>query len=163
MVDRTTKKLYRQKGTGRARHGARGAPIFVGGGIAHGPHPRSYAYRLPKKVRHLAMRSALSVKAAEGRIAVIVQLDLERPKTGPLAKLLRAVGGDVRQRSESHRTESVLLVTAAPHQVTERSAANLRGVRVAPAASLNVHDVLRADLLMFTREALEKVTEALSA
>jgi large subunit ribosomal protein L4 len=153
MVDRSTRKLYRQKGTGRARHGSRGAPLFVGGGIAHGPHPRSYAYRLPKKVRHLAMRSALSAKAAEGRIAVIVQLDLERPKTGPLAKLLRAVGGD----------GSVLLVTAAPNQVTERSAANLRHVRVAPAGSLNVHDVLASDLLVFTREALEKVTEALTA
>jgi large subunit ribosomal protein L4 len=152
-VSRSTKKLYRQKGTGRARHGSRGAPIFVGGGVAHGPTPRTYAYALPGKVRRLAIRSALAAKAAGGRVAVVVQLDLERPRTRELAALLRAVG----------EGGSVLLVTAAPHRVVARSAANIPGVRVASAASLNVHDVLAADRLLFTREALERVTEALAS
>jgi len=152
MVDRTTRKLYRQKGTGRARHGARGAPIFVGGGIAFGPHPRDYGYPLPKKVRRLAVRSALSAKAAEGRILVLEQLDPAQPKTGALAKLLRAIGAE----------GAVLLVTAAPHQVVERSAANLPRVSVASATSLNVHDVLVSDRLVITREALDRIAEALA-
>src|SRR5205807_5356003 len=71
LVNRTTKKLYRQKGTGRARHGSRGAPLFRGGGITFGPHPRSYAYRLSKQVRRLALQSALAAKAADGRFAVL--------------------------------------------------------------------------------------------
>ncbi len=153
MVDRTTRKLYRQKGTGRARHGSRGAPVFVGGGIAFGPQPRDYAYALPKKVRRLAMRSALSAKAADGRIAVLDRLDPAQPKTGVLARLLRAVGAE----------GSVLLVTAAPHAVVARSAANLPRVRVASAASLNVHDVLASDRLVFTREALDRLTEVLAS
>ena len=73
--------MYRQKGTGRARHGARGAPIFVGGGVVFGPRPRDHSYSLPKKVRHLAIRSALSEKALEGRISVLDRLELTQPKT----------------------------------------------------------------------------------
>ncbi len=153
LVNRTTRKLYRQKGTGRARHGSRGAPVFVGGGIAFGPRPRDYGYALPKKVRRLAVRSALSAKAADGRIAVLDRLELAAPKTSVLAKVLQAVaaGG------------SVLLVMAGPDAAVERSAANLPRVRVASAAALNVHDVLASDRLVFTRAALERVTEALGA
>jgi len=153
LVNRTTRKLYRQKGTGRARHGSRGAPVFVGGGIAFGPQPRDYAYGLPKKVRRLAIRSALSAKAAEGRVVVLDRLDFAAPKTGALAKMLRAVGAG----------GSVLLVTAAPHQAVERSAANLAGVRVSSAASLNVHDVLVSDRLLFTRDALDRIAEVLAS
>ncbi len=153
MVNRTTRKLYRQKGTGRARHGARSAPVFVGGGIVFGPQPRDYAQRLPKKVRRLAIRSALSAKAADGRILVLDRLELAAPKTGVLAKVLRAVGAE----------GSVLLVTAAPHQVVERSAANLPRVCVASAASLNLHDVLRADRLLFILDALDRLVEVLAS
>jgi large subunit ribosomal protein L4 len=151
MVDRSTRKLYRQKGTGRARHGGRGAPIFVGGGIAFGPRPRDYAYPLPKKVRRLALRSALSAKAAGGQIAVVDRFALEQPKTRTMANLLRAVGA----------AGSVLIVTASSQPLVVRSAANLRGVRVLPATALNVHDVLAADLLLLSREALDRVTEVL--
>ncbi len=153
LVNRTTRKLYRQKGTGRARHGSRGAPVFVGGGIAFGPQPRDHSYPLPKKVRRLAIRSALSAKAADGRIAVLERLELAEPKTGALAKVLRAVAS----------SGSVLLVTAGPEAVIERSAANLPHVRVAAATALNVHDVLASDRLIFTRDALERVTEVLRA
>jgi large subunit ribosomal protein L4 len=151
-VSRSTKKIYRQKGTGRARHGSRGAPVFVGGGVSHGPRPRGYAYPLPRKVRRLAIRSALSTQAADGRIMVIDRLPLERPRSGVLAKWLRAVGAG----------GSVLLVTAQPNEVVRRSAANIPGVRVASAASLNVHDVLASSHLVFTRDALDRATEALA-
>jgi large subunit ribosomal protein L4 len=153
MVSRSTRKLYRQKGTGRARHGGRGAPIFVGGGIAFGPQPRGYAYTLNKKVRRLALRSALSARAAEGSIAVLDGLDLDAPKTKTLADALRAPRGE---------TGSVLLVTAAPHEAVERSAANLVGVRVVAAPALNVHAVLAADRIVFTRDALARLVEALA-
>ncbi len=159
MVSRSTRKLYRQKGTGRARHGARGAPVFVGGGIVFGPQPRSYRYTLPKKVRRLALRSALSASAAEGRIAVLDRLDLEAPKTKTVAAALRAAGLGVRASG----VRSVLLVTAAPNEAVERSAANLDGVRVAAASSLNVHAILAADRIVFTRDALERLVEGLGS
>ncbi len=153
MVARSTRKLYRQKGTGRARHGGRGAPLFVGGGIAFGPHPRTHAYPLPAKIRRLAIRSALSAKAAEGRIGVLDRLDLEQPKTKILAALLRTVGVE----------GSVLIVTAAPHLLVERSAANLPRVRVTSVQSLNVHEILASDHLLITREALDRITEGLAS
>lgn len=159
MVSRSTRKLYRQKGTGRARHGARGAPVFVGGGIVFGPQPRSYRYTLPKKVRRLALRSALSARAAEGRIAVLDRLDLEAPKTKTIAAALRSAGLGVRESG----VRSVLLVTAAPNEVIERSAANLDGVRVAAASALNVHAILAADRIVFTRDALERLVEGLAS
>jgi large subunit ribosomal protein L4 len=153
MVARSTRKLYRQKGTGRARHGSRGAPLFVGGGIAFGPQPRDHAYRLPRKVRRLALRSALSAMAAGEKIAVLDRLALEVPKTQALASVLRAVGAE----------GSVLVVTAAPDRTLERSAANLPGVRVLAAARLNVHDILAADRLLLTREALGWIAETLAS
>jgi large subunit ribosomal protein L4 len=154
MVSRSTRKLYRQKGTGRARHGARGAPVFVGGGIVFGPRPRSYRYTLPKKVRRLALRSALSARAAEGRIAVLDRLDLPSPKTRVLAAALQAPRGQ--------DARSVLLVTAQPHEAIERSAANLRGVRVVAASALNVHAILAAERIVFTRDALARLVEGLA-
>jgi large subunit ribosomal protein L4 len=159
MVSRSTRKLYRQKGTGRARHGARGAPVFVGGGIVFGPQPRSYKYALNKKVRRLALRSALSARAAEGRIAVLDRLDLDAPKTKTVAAALRAAGLGVKGSD----VRSVLLVTASPNEMVERSAANLGGVRVAAASALNVHAILAADRIVFTRDALERLVEGLGA
>ena len=159
MVARSTRKLYRQKGTGRARHGARGAPVFVGGGIVFGPQPRSYRYALPKKVRRLALRSALSARAAEGRIAVLDRLDLDGPKTKTIAAALRAAGLGVRASG----VRSVLLVTAAPNEAVERSAANLDGVRVAAASALNVHAILASDRIVFTRDALDRLVEGLAS
>lgn len=153
FVARTTRKLYRQKGTGRARHGSRNAGLFRGGGIIFGPQPRDHSYRLPRKVRRLALRSALSAKAADGRIAVLERFDLEVPKTRTLLSLLRAVGAE----------GSVLVVTAAPHPVLERSAANLRNIRVRPAAGLTVHDILVSDHLLIAREALDRITEVLAS
>lgn len=157
MVDRTTRKLYRQKGTGRARHGSRGAPLFVGGGITFGPHPRSYAYRLPKQVRRLAIQSALAAKAAAGRFAVLNRLDLGTPKTRVLAGLIRGLEADRGGRSERG---TVLLITAAPDPVVTRSAANLPYLRVLPATALNVHAILACDQVVVTQDALARITEA---
>ncbi|MDQ7844007.1 MAG: 50S ribosomal protein L4, partial [Armatimonadota bacterium] len=144
-----TRKIYRQKGTGRARHGSRKAPIFRGGGIIFGPQPRDYTQGTPRRVRRLAIRSALSSKAAEGRIVVVEPLPLDAPKTRSVADLLNRL-------PVAGRT---LLVTATPDPTLVRSAANLPGVQVADAASLNLHDVLAADYLVLTRPAVDRVAE----
>lgn len=156
MVARSTRKLYRQKGTGRARHGSRGAPVFVGGGIAFGPHPRSYAYRLPKQVRHLALRSALAAKVAAGRFVVLDRLTLEQPKTRVLADLVREIAG------ASGRRGAVLLITATSEPVVTRSAANVPALRVLPATALNVHDILACEHVLVTQDALARITEAIA-
>ena len=156
MVARSTRKLYRQKGTGRARHGARGAPLFVGGGVAFGPHPRSHAFRLPKRIRRLALQSALAAKAAAGRFAVLDRLSLEQPKTRLLAGLVREIGG----AGASERRGVVLLITAGSEPAVTRAAANLRALRVLPATALNVHAILACEHLLVTQDALARITEA---
>ena len=135
----------------RARHGARGAPIFVGGGVVFGPRPRDHSYSLPKKVRHLAIRSALSEKALEGRISVLDRLELTQPKTSVLAKMLRAVEVEGK----------VLLVTAGLDPIVVRSAANIPGVHVIQAANLNVHLILISDRILIVRDALDQIAEVL--
>ncbi|HXF83215.1 MAG TPA: 50S ribosomal protein L4 [bacterium] len=147
----STRKIYRQKGTGRARHGSRKAPIFKGGGIIFGPKPRSYVQDTPKKVRRLAVRSALSAKAAEGRILVIEPPMLERPRTAAVAELLDRL-------PVAGRT---LIVTPQTDGLLVRSAANVPGVTVVAASSLNLHDILAADYVLLTRPAVDAVTEVL--
>jgi large subunit ribosomal protein L4 len=159
MVARSTRKLYRQKGTGRARHGSRNAPIFVGGGIAFGPQPRDHAYPLPKQVRRLALRSALAAKAAAGQFAVIDRLRLDQPKTKSLAGLVRALGADAAGRPRG----AVLLITAAPDPVVTRSAANLPSIRVLPATALNVHDILACGQVLVTPDALTRIAETFAS
>jgi len=148
----STRKIYRQKGTGRARHGSRKAPIFRGGGIIFGPKPRDYAQATPRKVRRLAIRSALSGKAAEGRVVVVEPPHLDAPRTRTVADLLDRlpVAG------------KTLWVTAAPDPILVRSAANVPGLKVVAAASLNLHDVLAADYLVLTRPAVDRVAEVLA-
>lgn len=148
-VSGSTRKIYRQKGTGRARHGSRKAPIFRGGGITFGPRPRSYAQDTPKKVRRLAIRSALSAKAADGKVVVVEPLQLEAPKAKAVAQLLDRlpVAG------------KTLLVTPQADAVLVRAAANVPGVKVASAGSLNLHDLLAADYVVFTRPAVDAVAE----
>ena len=148
----STRKIYRQKGTGRARHGSKKAPIFRGGGITFGPRPRDFAQDTPKKVRRLAVRSALSAKAADGKVIVVESLQLEAPKTSAVAELLDRlpVAG------------KTLIVTPAPEALLVRSAANLPQVKVIAAASLNVHDVLTADYVVLTKPAVDAVAEVLT-
>lgn len=147
----STRKIYRQKGTGRARHGSRKAPIFKGGGIIFGPKPRDYAQDTPKKVRRLALRSALSARAAEGKVVVVEPLTLEKPRTAAVAELLHRlpVAG------------KTLIVTPGPDGTLVRSAANVPGVTVVAVAGLNLHDVLAADYIILTRPAVDAVAEVL--
>jgi large subunit ribosomal protein L4 len=145
----STRKIYRQKGTGRARHGSRKAPIFKGGGITFGPRPRDYAQDTPKKVRRLAVRSALSAKAKDGRVVVVEPLAVERPRAGLVADLLDRlpVAG------------KTLLVTPAADALLLRSAANVRGVTVRAAGAVSLRDLLDADYLVLTRPAVDAVAE----
>jgi len=150
-VNRTKAKWYRQKGTGRARHGSRNAPIFVGGGVAHGPRPRSYAKRMPRKMRRAALRSALSVKAAQEQIVVLDSLQLETPKTKEMMAVLRKL------RAE----DSALILLPERNEAVERSVRNLPGVRALRAAYLNVRDLLKYENVLVPLEALEIIESIL--
>lgn len=146
------RKPYRQKGTGRARQGSIRAPQFSGGGVVFGPHPRSYRLEMPRKQRRLALRSALSVKARAEQIVVLGDVDLEAPRTRAVVDLLRAVDAGKR----------VLLVLGAHNEVLEKSARNIPEVQVALAGNVSVRDLLIADTVLVTRDALEHITEAWS-
>ncbi|MCS7260326.1 MAG: 50S ribosomal protein L4 [Anaerolineae bacterium] len=148
-VNRTKAKWYRQKGTGRARHGSRNAPIFVGGGIAHGPHPRSYVQKMPRKMRRLALRSALSVKAAAERIIVLDKLELETPKTRAMVDTLKNLNVD----------GSAVILLAGHNPNVELAARNLPGVLTLQAGYLNVRDLLRHDYLIMPTDALATIEQ----
>jgi large subunit ribosomal protein L4 len=143
------RKPYRQKGTGRARQGSRRAPHFAGGGTVFGPHPRSYAQRLPRKMKRLALRGALTAKYDDGAIKVVEDLDLEQIRTRDLVGYFDALGVAGR----------VLVVEPARDEKLELSARNLPGVTVILADSLNVVDVLNADTLLITQPALNAMSE----
>lgn len=142
-------KPWRQKGTGRARHGTTRSPIWVGGAIAFGPKPRTYGYTIPKKVRRLAIYSALSSKVKSENLIVVDQLNLEVPKTKEIVKMLNnlKVSG------------KALIVTATPDSVVYRSAKNIEGVSTAVADSINVYDLLKFTTVVMTQDAVKKVEE----
>jgi large subunit ribosomal protein L4 len=142
------KKPYRQKGTGRARQGSLRAPQFTGGGIVHGPQPRSYEQRTPKKMKAAALRGALSDRARHGRVHVVTSLvDGEAPKTKAALGTLTAVTG----APGAH----VLVVITKADQVTRLSLRNVAGVNVLDDGQLNTRDVLVSDHVVFTQEALD--------
>jgi large subunit ribosomal protein L4 len=150
----STAKLYRQKGTGRARAGSAASPTRVGGGVAFGPHPRDYSYVLPRKIKRVALRSALSDRAEAERVNVIEDLEMEKPQTARVAALLKAM--DLPGRH-------TLLVLPAGGNVVYKSARNIKGVRVLRADELNAYTILWADNLVFTRKALSGTEEAFGA
>lgn len=152
-VNRTTKKFVRQKGSGGARHGARSAPIFVGGGKAHGPRVRSHAHNLPKKVRALGLRHALSAKAGSRSLIVIDDAALDAPKTKDLRSSFAGLG----------ITNALVISGDEVNENFAKAARNLPAIDVLPAQGLNVYDVLRRDTLVLTRAAVEKIHERLSA
>lgn len=145
------KKPWRQKGTGRARHGSIRSPIWKGGGITFGPKPRSYAYTLPKKVRRLALKSALSSKVLNGNIVVLETLDFQEPKTKEMAEILN-----------NFNIKKALVVTVDFNDNVERSARNIPGVKPLNATGLNVLDVLAHEKLLITKDAVAKVEEVLA-
>ncbi len=142
------RKPWRQKGTGRARHGTIRSPIWRGGGIVFGPHPRDYGYSLPKKVRRLALKSALSVKVNAGDILVLDELKLDQPKTRDMARILSNL-----------KVDDALLVTADKDESVEKSARNIPNIKPLIATGLNVYDILAYNKLVMTKDAVAKVEE----
>jgi large subunit ribosomal protein L4 len=143
------KKPYRQKGTGRARQGSTNAPHYRGGGTVFGPHPRSYEQRLPSKMKRLALRGALTAKFGDEAIKVIDAFGLDAIRTKDLAGVLRAL----------EATGRVLVVAPARDQTLELSARNLPTVEVILADSLNVVDLLNADLILIEQPSLARMQE----
>jgi len=143
------RKPYRQKGTGRARQGTVTAPHYRGGGVVFGPHPRSYEQRLPRKMKRLALRGALTAKLVDEQIKVIDSFGLEAIRTKDLAGVLRALAADGR----------VLVVSPGRDQNLELSARNLPTVEIILADSLNVVDLIKADLVLIEQPALARMQE----
>ncbi len=150
--NRTKAKWYRQKGTGRARHGSRNAPIFVGGGIAHGPKPRSYAKKMPKKMRRAALRSALSAKAAEQQVIILDELKMAGPKTKEMAGTLRLI---------SPNEGKTLILLAERNTPVELSVRNLPTAKALRAQYLNIRDLLDFDTLVMPLASLETIESLL--
>lgn len=147
-VSRTTKKAYRQKGTGGARHGSRNANIFVGGAVAHGPRVRSHAHDLPKKVRKLALAHALSAKAKDGALVVLDAASMDAPKTKELAAKLKGLDLD----------NALIIGGTEVDENFARAARNIPNIDVLPVAGLNVYDILRRRTLVVTKDALEGIS-----
>ena len=146
----STAKLFRQKGTGRARAGSAGSPTRVGGGVAFGPHPRDYSYRLPQKIKRVALKSALSDRANNERITVVEDFVMDAPKTSRMAGLLKGLALEGRH---------TLVVLDREDDVIYKSVRNLNGVRVLRSHELNPYTILWADNLVFTQKALSGAEE----
>ncbi len=145
-VHGTTRKFYRQKGTGRARQGSRTAPHWKGGGSVFGPRPRSYRMRLPRKVRRLALRSAFSESVQSGKVKVVEDIALDRPRSKDLVGILDAL----------RVGREVLIVAEEIGENLEKSARNVRGVELLRVEGLNAYLVMRHPHILFTRKGLEK-------
>ena len=144
-VSGAVKKMYRQKGTGRARHSSSKAPIFRGGGVAHGPQPRSHAHDLPKRLRKLALKCALSAKAKDGKLVVVDTAAAKTPKTKDLAGKLDKLGWS-----------STLLIEGEAFDANFALAArNIQGFDLLLQEGANVYDILRRDTLVLTKNAVE--------
>ena len=147
-VSGSSRKLFRQKGTGYARAGSRRSPLRRGGGIIFGPKPRDYRQAMPKKMRQLALRCVLSAKARDEELKVMAELKLE-PKTKQMAQILNALGAD----------SSALVVTAESEEHVIKSARNIKGIKTMPANVLNVLDILSYKMLLMTVTAVRKVEQ----
>lgn len=151
LVSGGGRKPWRQKGTGRARAGSTRSPIWRGGGIIFGPTPREYGFRMPKKLRRLAMKSALTDKVQNASLVVLDELTMEAPKTKDMVNVLKAL--------ESH---NALIVVGESDINLTKSARNIEGVTLVDAAGINVYDVLNHEKLVITKDAVQKVEEVLS-
>lgn len=143
------KKPYRQKGTGRARQGTVSAPHFIGGGVAFPPKPRDYSYKLPKQVKRVAMKSALSSKAQNNEIIVLDDLAMSAPKTKEMIKVLASIKAE----------KKALIVMDEKNDSVVRGARNLKGIRTELVSTMNVYQILNHTSLVATKAALEKIEE----
>ena len=152
-VNFSKRKPYRQKGTGRARAGKRSSPIWRGGGVVFGPHPRDYRFSIPKKVKRLALRSALSDKGQGDGIVVVEGARMDEPKTGRFAEFLQVAGLSGKR---------VLFVSDAFDKNLYRSSRNIPDVAFIVSSSMNAYEILKSDVILFTREALSSLEEVFS-
>jgi len=150
-VTRTGAKAYRQKGTGNARHGSKKAPIFVGGGVSHGPLPRKYTKQMPRKMRRAALRSALSVKAGNEAIVLVDELTLDAPKTSDMKQFVQTLVAN----------ESALVLLPGRNENVEKSTRNLADVKALQASYLNIRDLLGYDKIVIPLAALDVITNFL--
>ncbi|MCY4335948.1 MAG: 50S ribosomal protein L4 [Litoreibacter sp.] len=151
-VSYSTKKIYRQKGTGGARHGARSAPIFRGGGVYKGPTPRSHGHDLPKKVRKLGLMHALSAKATAGELVILDDINVKDAKTKALAAQVRELGWK----------RALVIDGAEVNADFAKAARNIAGLDVLPSQGANVYDILKRDTLVITKAGLEALEARLS-
>ncbi len=143
----TGAKWYRQKGSGRARHGAQSAPIFVGGGLAHGPKPRDYSKKMPKKMRRGAIRSTLSALARDEQLVIVDKLNVDSPKTKQMRNLIETLVGE----------QSALLVVTPEQKAVRKSVSNLPNAHSIAANYLNIRDLLKYDKVIMSLDALDVV------
>ena len=146
------RKPWRQKGTGRARSGSTRSPLWVGGGTVFGPHPRKYAFTMPRKQRRLAIKCALSDKVKSGDFIVLDQLNFEAPKTKQMVELL----------GKFDTPKKALFITASEAETVEKSARNIPGVKAITTMGLNVYDILNHGKLFITKDAIARIEEVLA-
>ena len=146
------RKPWKQKGTGRARSGSSRSPIWVGGGTIFGPHPRKYAFSMPRKQRRLAIKCALSDKVQSGEFLVLDSLDFDAPKTKNVVKMLKDFSVD----------DKALIITAGEAENVEKSSRNIPGVKAINTTGLNVYDILNHDKLFITKDANTRIEEVLA-
>jgi large subunit ribosomal protein L4 len=151
-VKASGRKPWRQKGLGRARSGSAASPIWVGGGIAHGPRPYGYNWRLPKKARRLAVRAALSMKAREGALKIVESLGVSEPKTKRAAELMKSLGVE---------DKKCLFVLPAKMDDMIRATNNIPGVKTAVAKDVNAYDILNSHVVVMDKEAVAQIVEVL--
>ncbi len=149
-VNRSKRKMYRQKGTGRARKGTAGSPILIGGGVAHGPRPRHFREQVPKKVKKLAIRSAFSQKALGESISVLEDFELEMPKTRRMAQMTQML---------EIQGQKILLLTDGIAENTVKSCRNIPRLSVLPVSQVSTYDVVNADVLVLTRSAVSRIQD----
>jgi large subunit ribosomal protein L4 len=147
----STRKLFRQKGTGRARRGSIKSPLLRGGGVVFGPHPKSWAYKVPKKIRKLALKMALSSKLQQDELLVLDKFDLSQIKTKDFVAVVRAL-----------KTESALIVTGEKDERLELSSRNVPGVKVIRTEGLNVYDILKHSQLILLEASIKGIEGRLS-
>ena len=149
-VRMTKAKAYRQKGTGRARHGARSAPIFVGGGVAHGPRPRDYSQSMPKKMRRKAIRCALSALVRDEQLIVVDKIEMKDPRTAEMKKVLNELVGN---------DQTALVLTTNEQKDVRRAVQNLQEAHAVQANYLNIRDLLKYDKVIMPLDALNIIQE----
>jgi len=153
-VDVSKSKPFRQKGTGRARAGSANSPVWVGGGVTFGPKPRSYRQKINQKVKRLSLKSAYSIKAAGDKIKVVEDFTLEQPKTKEVFSMLKALG--IAQ-------EKIMFLVKDNDKIVYKSSRNIPKLSIENVTNANTYEIMNSGVVLFTKSAVEKITEVLKA